>query len=440
MSGGGMIGRDLETLPVGFRFAPTDEELVDNYLTWKILGMDSEVEIIPEVDVCKWEPWEIPGFSVIKTDDPEWFFFSLLDYKYSNGSRSNRATNAGYWKPTGQDRDIFSGTNREVIGTKKTLVFYRGRGRGAIRTHWVIHEYHTNIAGLPANRAYVLCRLKRKTDENTESDIPTPDEAVAGTGIHPYAPANNMTLGAGPSHHFSDIASDIRNYQVEEMTSYEDPQLQGLLNDIIFTPPGSDWFSDTEQGLDWDLPSPSGFNSSSGSMQFQDGFDSAEFLNSLIDDPDEYHCEGLTGQGSSAVDGLNLNNGSAGRLSARPQSPQKGVYDKDSGSSSNTDTEVPQAFCLQAKDGAEYGFVIDLLQNKSPIRDCKVTEKANRKRSSIWNEPVGMNKKGSFSSPETSSASHEPSSSPGYLVNLLLGILLFVVLIAVMVIDINAKV
>ena len=95
------------------------------------------------------------GFSVIKTDDPEWFFFSLLDYKYSNGSRSNRATNAGYWKPTGQDRGIFSGTNKEVIGTKKTLVFYRGRGRGAIRTNWVIHEYHTNIASLPANVCYI---------------------------------------------------------------------------------------------------------------------------------------------------------------------------------------------------------------------------------------------------------------------------------------------
>ena len=102
-------------------------------------------------------------------------------------------------------------------------------------------------------RAYVLCRLKRKTDENTESDIPTPDEDVAGgfspeinfngvlselpiiqetwlinveldnsstgTGIHPNGPANNMILGAGPSHHSSDIAYDIRNYQIEEMTS-----------------------------------------------------------------------------------------------------------------------------------------------------------------------------------------------------------------------------
>ena len=228
------------------------------------------------------------------------------------------------------------------------------------------------------------------------------------------------------------------------LLTQEDSQLQGLLNDFTSTPPSSDWFSDTEQGLDWDLPSPSGFNNIYGSMQFQDGFDTAEFVTSLTVEPDEYHCEGLTGQGSSAVNGRNLNNGSAGRLSAGPQSPQKGVYGKDGGSSSNTDTAVLQGSCLQAKDRAEYGSVIDLLQNKNPIRefnrDSKVTEKANRKRSSIWNEPVGMNKKGSFSSPETASASHEPSSSPGYLVNLLLGILLFVVLIAVMVIDINAKV
>ncbi|XP_034708698.1 protein NTM1-like 9 isoform X2 [Vitis riparia] len=437
MSEGGKIGRDLEKLPVGFRFAPTDEELIDNYLKPKILGMDFKVENIPEVDICKWDPWELPGSSVMKADDPEGFFFSLLDYKYSKGSRSNRTTKAGYWKPTGKDRDILSGTNKEVIGTKKTLVFYIGRSPAATRTNWVIHEYRTDIAALPAKRPYVLCRLKRKTDENTGSDIPIPDEAVAGTGIHLSGQANNKTLGAGPSHH----SSNVGNSQVEEMTLDEYPQLQGLLNDFTSTPPGSDWFSKIQLGLGLDLPSPSGFNNSYGSMQFQDGFDTAEFVASLIVEQDEYHCEGLTGQGSSAVDGRNLNNGSAGRLSAGPQSPQKGVYGKDGGSSSNTDTTVLQGSCLQAKDRAEYGYP---LQNKNPIRefnrDCKVTEKANRKRSSIWNEPVGMNKKGSFSSPETASASHEPSSSPGYLVNLLLGILLFVVLIAVMVIDINAKV
>ena len=55
-----MISRILETLPVGYRFDPTDDELV-YYLNLKIGGMDSLVEIIPEVDLCKWEPWQLPG-------------------------------------------------------------------------------------------------------------------------------------------------------------------------------------------------------------------------------------------------------------------------------------------------------------------------------------------------------------------------------------------
>ena len=55
-----MMRRVLETLPVGYRFDPTDEELV-HYLKLKIRGMDSQVGIIPEVDLCKWETWQLPG-------------------------------------------------------------------------------------------------------------------------------------------------------------------------------------------------------------------------------------------------------------------------------------------------------------------------------------------------------------------------------------------
>ena len=66
MSVGEMIATILETLPVGFRFYPTDEELVDNHLKLKILGMDSPVDIIPEVDICKWEPWELPGKLILQ--------------------------------------------------------------------------------------------------------------------------------------------------------------------------------------------------------------------------------------------------------------------------------------------------------------------------------------------------------------------------------------
>ena len=50
-----------ESLPLGFRFSPTDEELINHYLRLKNEGRDSEVQFIPEVDFNKYEPWELPG-------------------------------------------------------------------------------------------------------------------------------------------------------------------------------------------------------------------------------------------------------------------------------------------------------------------------------------------------------------------------------------------
>lgn len=48
-------------MPVGFRFRPTDEELVNYYLKHKLLADDFPVHIIPEIDLCKVEPWDVPG-------------------------------------------------------------------------------------------------------------------------------------------------------------------------------------------------------------------------------------------------------------------------------------------------------------------------------------------------------------------------------------------
>nr|AVG22598.1 NAC domain-containing protein 047_7D.2 [Triticum aestivum] len=132
-------------LPVGFRFRPTDEELVRHYLKAKIAGRaHPDLLAIPDVDLAAVEPWDLPARSVIKSDDPEWFFFARRDRpKYpGKSSRSCRSTAAGYWKATGTDKPITAGgvPGGEVVGVKKALVFYQGRPPKGLKTNWIMQE------------------------------------------------------------------------------------------------------------------------------------------------------------------------------------------------------------------------------------------------------------------------------------------------------------
>lgn len=58
-------------LPPGFRFHPTDEELVVQYLKRKVCSSPLPASIIPEVlHLCNSDPWDLPG-----TYQPTYFIF-----------------------------------------------------------------------------------------------------------------------------------------------------------------------------------------------------------------------------------------------------------------------------------------------------------------------------------------------------------------------------
>ncbi|CAN8303598.1 unnamed protein product [Cochlearia groenlandica] len=150
-------------LAPGFRFHPTDEELVVYYLKRKIRRKKLRVDAIGETDVYKFDPEDLPAKALYKTRDRQWFFFSPRDRKH--GGRSSRATNGGYWKATGKDRVI--NCNHRPVGEKKTLVYHRGRAPNGERTNWVMHEYTLHEQELKACGAvkdcYVLYKIYKKS-------------------------------------------------------------------------------------------------------------------------------------------------------------------------------------------------------------------------------------------------------------------------------------
>ncbi|XP_065874137.1 NAC domain-containing protein 2-like [Euphorbia lathyris] len=158
-----MKGAVLE-LPAGFRFHPTDDELVNHYLCRKCGGQPISVPIIAEIDLYKYDPWQLPEMAVY--GEKEWYFFSPRDRKYPNGSRPNRAAGTGYWKATGADKPV---GRPKPLGIKKALVFYAGKAPKGIKTNWIMHEYRlANVdrsAGKKNNLRlddWVLCRIYNK--------------------------------------------------------------------------------------------------------------------------------------------------------------------------------------------------------------------------------------------------------------------------------------
>ena len=63
VDGGGQQqhGEHVETVMPGFRFHPTEEELIEFYLRRKVDGKRFNIDLIAFVDLYRYDPWDLPG-------------------------------------------------------------------------------------------------------------------------------------------------------------------------------------------------------------------------------------------------------------------------------------------------------------------------------------------------------------------------------------------
>ncbi|XVF84334.1 hypothetical protein PTKIN_Ptkin17bG0028700 [Pterospermum kingtungense] len=209
----------------GYGFRPSDEELI-GYLQDITFDRDSRVQYITQLeDICEFEPWELPGLSVLQPGSRVWYFIYSSKYKYQTGKLLKRDTREGYWKPTGKPRKVMDSVNKTEIGSKRSLVFHKGRPKGkknntqsdnkenktkhgrcysTNRAVWVMHEYKLNTATPPNQETIFLGKLMKKSEEDSISNN-------KGGSNHD-----------SPSNSRNQVAKDLSNKPLEEVEASND--------------------------------------------------------------------------------------------------------------------------------------------------------------------------------------------------------------------------
>ncbi|KAK3020938.1 hypothetical protein RJ639_046594 [Escallonia herrerae] len=255
----------------GFRFHPTEEELLNFYLKNMVFGKKVLYDVIGFLNIYHHDPWDLPGkhlsiselllcrkmlmvFScttltmmmnltelvifetgLAKNGEREWYFFVPRDRKHGSGGRPNRTTENGFWKATGSDRKILSLSDpKRIIGLKKTLVFYTGRAPRGCKTDWVMNEYRLPDS-CPTPKDVVLCKIYRKATslKVLEQRAAMEEDMKTTHAVRPPSPLSPPTETISFCNQHDDLVAPRTASQVALKKEDEELlPLQGKMNEL----------------------------------------------------------------------------------------------------------------------------------------------------------------------------------------------------------------
>lgn len=184
-----MAAVGLSEIPVGVKFEPTDEELIEDYLLPKVKDCYADYGVVTYADVFGLDPRLLRPLAQYDPGDGNLYFFASRTRSTPNGTRAKRTKDKCGWVFTDRPVEI---TNKyeQPIGERRLFVYKIG-GKN---TSYRLHEYRLcGLYELPSSSSggkgslyldLVLCRVWLKPADKKETQAYNP---VAATK-QPYQP------------------------------------------------------------------------------------------------------------------------------------------------------------------------------------------------------------------------------------------------------------
>ncbi|KAJ4723345.1 putative NAC domain-containing protein [Melia azedarach] len=157
----------MTMMPTGFRFSPTDEELIQ-LLEQKVSGqqMPPHFSFIVERNVYDHDPQHLQWDNTAAVPENERYCYCMKE----NDSRE--VTGRGWWRATSHVKKIHSKDGACIIGYKRPLTFHRfmddQRNRNnAIKTNWIMHEFSLQSP----STYWRLCKIKYKGKPSLQEEL-----------------------------------------------------------------------------------------------------------------------------------------------------------------------------------------------------------------------------------------------------------------------------